>query len=231
MKVVCLSAGHNDNDPGAIYKGLVERDLVEKIVGHASEILRSHGVGVLNPPPSLNLSGTVRWINDRKDQPIDICCEIHINSSSKPNQGVGLEGWHYRNSNESKNFAQFLVDGCAVESGMKKDRGVKDEKYHRWGKLRFVHDTIPLACLIECGFINTDEDRAILSTDTGLYNMAKGVARGVVEYLGLNWTPQKPSKPQESKELLKIRGELAECKKECQRLKDRLVKISALSRL
>ena len=228
MKTIALSAGHSDSDPGAVYNGLVERDIVEKLVADASDILRGHGVGVLNPPSSLNLPQTIAWINNRKDQ-VDVCCEIHVNSSSKPNQGVGLEGWYYRNSNESKNFAQFLVDGIAVESGMKKDRGVKDEKTANiWGRLGFVHDTFPLACLIECGFINTDMDRSILSSQSGLYNISKGIARGILSYWGLNWVPPKPQIPQESQELIKIRGELAVCREECQRLNDILAKISAL---
>ena len=228
MKTIALSAGHSDSDPGAVYNGLVERDIVEKLVADASDILRGHGVGVLNPPSSLNLPQTIAWINNRKDQ-VDVCCEIHINSFKDPNVGLGLEGWHYANSDESKNFAQFLVDAIAVESGMKKDRGVKDERMSTpWHLLGFVHRTIPLACLIECGFINTDEDRKILSSETGLYNISKGIARGILSYWGLNWVPPKPEILQESQELIKIRGELAVCREECQRKSDILAKISAL---
>jgi len=222
-KIICLSAGHSDSDPGAIYNGLVERDIVETIVGHASEILRAHGVGVLNPPSSLNLTQTIAWINDRKNQ-IDICTEIHVNSSSKPNQGYGLEGWYYHNSNESRRFTEFMLDAISVESGMLNNRGSKDEGFNRWGKLGFVHYTVPLACLIECGFINTDEDRKILSTDTGLYNIAKGVARGVLSYWGMAWKPQGSQKPPQNEEL-------TGCKEENQRLKDKLNRIKELSTL
>ena len=230
-KTIALSAGHSDKDPGAVYNGLVERDIVERLVADASDILRSHGVGVLNPPSSLNLAQTIAWINNRKDQ-VDVCCEIHINSSAKPNQGTGLEGWHYRNSNESKNFAQFLVDAIAVESGMKKDRGVKDEKTANiWGRLGFVHNTIPLACLIECGFINTDADRVILSSESGLYNISKGIARGILSYWGMDWVPPKPPSVPDNGELIKTKAELVVCKVEIQQLKERMEKIRELSEL
>jgi len=227
QKVICLSAGHSDSDPGAVYNGLVERDIVEKIVAHASPILRAHGVGVLNPPSSLNLYQTIAWINVRKDQ-IDVCCEIHVNSSGKPNQGLGLEGWYYHNSNESKKFSDFLIDAVSVESGMNKERGSRDEGMLRWGKLGFVHNTKPLACLIECGFINTDRDREILSTEDGLYNIAKGIARGILSYWGMDWTPPVTSVPQESEVISQLQGNLAECKKECQQKSDILSKIAVL---
>ena len=230
QKVICLSAGHSDSDPGAVYGGLVERDIVEEVVANASVILRSHGVGVLNPPSSLNLLQTIAWINNRKGQ-IDLCCEIHVNSSSKPNQGLGLEGWYYHNSSESEKFARFLVGAISVESGMSKDRGVKDEGLIHWGRLGFVHYTRPLACLIECGFINTDEDRKILSSKSGLYDISKGVARGVVSFLGVKWVPPKPQRAQEQQALVKIRTDLARCKEECQRLNDILTKISVLLKL
>jgi N-acetylmuramoyl-L-alanine amidase len=231
MKTIALSAGHSDKDPGAVYNGLVERDLVEKIVAYATPIIKAHGVGVLNPPSSLNLTETIKWINDRSAQ-IDICTEIHINSSAKANTGFGLEGWYYRGSNESKEFASFLLDALAAESGMSKTRGVKDERYANiWGRLGFVHDTKPLACLMECGFINTEADRKVLSTETGLYNLAKGIARGVVSYLGIPWVAPKPEDNQQGEEVLKLREDLAKKEVECQGLKDRLLQISRISAL
>lgn len=231
MKTIALSAGHSDKDPGAVFNGLVERDIVEKIVSLATPIIKAHGVGVLNPPSSLSLIETINWINARADQ-IDVCSEIHVNSSAKPNTGFGLEGWYYRGNEESKKFASFLLDAMSVESGMSKTRGVKDEKYANiWGRLGFVHDTKPLACLMECGFINTDDDRAILSSEQGLYNLAKGVARGVVSYFGITWNAPKPEFPPENTELIKVKADLAVKTTECEGLKDRLLQISRLSTL
>jgi len=230
-KTICLSAGHSDKDPGAVYNGLIERDIVEKIVAYATPIIKAHGVGVLNPPSSLNLIETINWINARADQ-IDVCSEIHINSSAKPNTGFGLEGWYYRDNANSKSFASFLLDALNAESGMSKTRGVKDEKYANiWGRLGFVHDTKPLACLMELGFINTDDDRKVLSSEQGLYNLAKGVARGVVSYFGITWTAPKPEVQAENPELIKLRSDLAVKTSECEGLKDRLLQISRISTL
>lgn len=256
MKTIALSAGHSDKDPGAVYNGLVERDIVEKIVAYASPMLRSHGVGVLNPPSSLDLNGTIKWINDRSSQ-IDACIEVHVNSSAKPDTGFGLEVWHYRDSEESKKFASFVLDATGIESGMSVKRGVKDEKYANiWGRLGFVHNTKPNACLIECGFINTEMDRKVLSTDTGLYNLAKGIVRGIVSYLGITWVAPVGSISNEGgysddnkaeierlKKLLEeqkksydtqisdFKVSLADKEKECLRLSDLLLQISRLSTL
>jgi len=231
MKTIALSAGHSSTDPGSTYNGLVERDIVEKIVDLASPIIRNHGVGVLNPPKELSLVQTIKWINARADG-INICSEIHINSSKVPESGFGLEGWYYRGSEESKKFAQFIIDAIAVESRMGKTRGVKDEKSANiWGRLGFIHDTKPLACLIECGFINSEIDRKILSSDSGLYNIAKGVARGIVSYLGIEWKAPTSQTSPEAQELIKIRVEMADKERECQGLKDRLLQISRLCQL
>lgn len=230
MKTIALSAGHSNTDPGAIYQGLVERDLNIKIVEVASRILRANGIGVLNPPDDLSLSQTIKWINDRADQ-VDVCLEVHINSSAKPNTGTGLEGWHYRNSNVSKQFIYDVVEGVQKATNMS-SRGVKDEKYANiWGRLGFVHDTTPIAGLIECGFINSDTDRKILTTDDGLYKMGIGIALGVLDYFGINYSPVKTKEELEKEELSQLKTRLADIITGCQTKNDLLKKVADFIKL
>ena len=189
MPTVALSAGHGAGDPGAVYKNLREDVLTIKITDRAAQLLREHGVGVLDVPDNLSLIQTIKWINDRANQ-IDLCVEIHINAGG----GTGVEGWNYAGEgNESDKLSQFLADAMSVETGLK-NRGVKDETTNLHGRLGFVHDTKPLAVLVECGFI--DGDYEFLSKDENLTKMAKGIVRGIVSYLGLPWKPVQDPAPQ-----------------------------------
>ena len=180
---ICLSAGHGAGDVGAVFKDLQEATLTDKITKRALDIIRKHGVDALEVPSDQTLVGTIAWINQRAAQ-INICVEIHINSGG----GSGIEGWNYVGGpNESDKLSQFLVDAAVAETGLP-NRGIKDESTNRHGRLGFVHDTIPIAALLECGFIDGDYDW--LKKDENLTRMAKGVARGCLSYLGIKWKPE-----------------------------------------
>lgn len=186
---MCLSAGHVPGvDPGACSGGLQEADLNVKIVKMGAEVLRKHGVGVLEVPDTLTLNQSITWVNERKDQ-IDLVVDVHCNAGG----GSGVESWHYDNRNgegkESAKLAQFLVDALAVET-LLANRGIHDETTNRWGRLGIVHNTVPLAALVECGFIDNETDRKLLKSDDGLFRFAKGLARGILGYLGLPWSPE-----------------------------------------
>ncbi len=181
MKTICISAGHYTFDPGAVYGNLQERDLTIEITNAVAEMLRLHGIGVLDVPDDIDLVGTIAWINARASQ-IDCAVEIHINAG----WGTGMETWYYHADVTSKKLAQFINDACIAETGLK-DRGVKDEFTAPPGRLGFVHDTQPLAVLTECGFI--DGDNNFLSNKENRYALAKGVARGILSYFGITWSP------------------------------------------
>lgn len=189
-KTICLSAGHQPGvDPGAVYGNMKEADLTVKIVRKASEIIRKHGVGCLEVPDNLDLGATIQWINARTAQ-IDVTVEVHINAA---NGGTGIEAYHFHDTsagqNDSEKLSQFLVDAVAVETGLP-NRGIKDEATTRFKRLGFIHDTNPVASLIECGFIDNPIDRQLMTGDMGLEKFAKGVARGALGYLGIAWKPE-----------------------------------------
>lgn len=188
MKTVALSAGHGGRlfDPGATNDELIEAYVTMYIRDYVFTFLRKHSVGVLSVPDDLNLFESIKWINTRPNN-IDIAIEIHINAGG----GQGPEGWYYNGSEASANLARHIVNAIVAEVVDWKlyNRGVKDEATNRYGKLGFVHDTNPLAALIECGFIDHPKDYKILTSNEKLRNIAKGVTRGCLSYLGLPWQP------------------------------------------
>lgn len=199
-KAVLLSAGHSLSDPGAVNGDTKESNLNMALVGIASDIIRKHGVEVINVPNNLSLIDTIKYANDRASQ-ISICVEVHINAGG----GKGIEAWYFHNFNTgkgsetSKKLSQCLVDGIVGETGMI-SRGVKDESTCKWGRFGFVHDTVPLASLVECGFIDSS-DLAILTSGDGQQKIATGIAKGILSYLGVGWNqnavtpPAPPAQP------------------------------------
>jgi N-acetylmuramoyl-L-alanine amidase len=224
MKTICLSAGHGAGDPGVVYKELQEANLTRVITKRAVEMLRKHGIDCLEVPDNLTLVETIQWINNRTNQ-IDICVEVHINSGVQDAKGV--EGWNYEGGDtESDKLSQFLADACSAETGLI-NRGIKDESQNRFRKLGFVHDTNPIAALIECGFIQGDYD--FLKNDENLTRLAKGVARGCLTYLGEAWKPelvnpqpQLPPKPSQEDPRDKKIGDL---ERELENLKLKIIEL------
>lgn len=248
MKTIIISAGHSLSDPGAVYNGSRESFMTMELTKLVSDIMRKHSVGILNVPDELDLKQTIAWVNVRdKEQDIDAAIEIHTNASTDPG-AKGVEAWYYHDfgtglgSEYSKKLAQMMVDGIGVETGMK-IRGVFDESTNRWGKLGFVHDTTPLASLVECGFLSNETDRNILLSPEGRMNIAKGICRGLLLYIGEEWKPEllNPDQPQTEsqceKDLRELKEshvamqknfdyKLAEVKRECQAKADVLVEVA-----
>lgn len=195
MRTIILSAGHSLADPGAVYSGAKESFMTMELVKVAAEVLRKHGIGVLTVPDNLNLVDTIKWVNGRAaESAIELCLEIHTNASTDTS-ARGVEAWYYHDFNtgksdeKSKKLSQCLVDAIVVESSIP-SRGVYDESTNHWGRLGFVHDTKPLAALVECGFLSNETDRNILLSDNGRNNIGKGIARGILAYMGEAWRPE-----------------------------------------
>lgn len=185
-KKVVLSAGHSISDAGAVNTNpepdLKENFLTMDLVKLCVPILRSQGITVATIADDISLIDTINKIN--KDySAYDLAVELHINAGG----GTGVEGWYYQNDETSKKLSDDILNGIVAETGMK-SRGSKDETTNRWGRLGFVHDTKPLACLIECGFIDSIDDLKLLATEAGRYKIAKGVARGICANLGVTFS-------------------------------------------
>lgn len=157
-----LDAGHESKvDNGACFGKLKEAYLTRVIRAFCANDLLKNGFQdfVLVPElggwwSSQNLQKKINWINKNSDHN-DYLISIHVNSSLK-GLPSGVEVWGYKSLPIMK-FYQAILNGVVKETGLK-DRGVKDEADSRYGRLGIVHDTKPIAVLVECGFINGDYD-------------------------------------------------------------------------
>lgn len=121
----------------------------------------------------------------------DACLvSVHVNAAGS--NASGAEIWYETGSKESEKFAKKAIKELVDATGFK-DRGTKDDKANRWGRLGIIRDTKPVAILAECGFITNDMNARMLKDPNQDDKVAAGIAMGVFKHLKIN--ERKPTKP------------------------------------
>ena len=177
MPKLFIVAGHGkknffQKDVGAIAKDMTtERDLNVAIARR----IKAEKIGV---EEDLTLTEKIKRINSLASSD-DILISIHCNSAGPSAHGV--EAWYYSGSAKSRRLAECLTSSLSKKVGLK-NRGVKDERKNRHGRLAIVHDTRPLAILLEIGFLSNKKDLEILKNSQN--EIASAIFDGVQKFLG-----------------------------------------------
>lgn len=195
MPRALISAGHTLMDPGDIYGDLREADITRKIATMVVPHLKNSGVIAMQVPFDLPILQRIEWINNTgyRESLNDICVEIHINSGGKR----GIEGWYKgEGGNPSQKLAKTLVDNVTATTGYR-NNGVKSEYDHELGSLSFINRTNTVTTIIECLYIDNEEDIRILRNDDKLEELAAAIAGAITKYFGNLPTPPQPVKKPE----------------------------------
>ncbi len=183
---IFIVAGHGKsgnffkkNDPGAIAKdGTTERELNLQI----TRSIFGENVVYIGVDEDLTLAEKIKKINSfGLDCTNSLLVSIHCNSAGS--LAKGAEAFYYHNSGESKKLAENILKEICQKTGLK-NRGAKSERLSRYGKLGIVHDTAPLAVLIECGFLSNVSDLDVLKNKSDLIGNA--VKAGIENFLDKN---------------------------------------------
>lgn len=196
MARVIISAGHTQNEPGAVVDDLREVDLTYKIATNITTKLRNKGIITLSVPPELDLLARIDWINKTgyKEELDDICIEVHINDGGKS----GLEGWYKdRGGNKSQELTQAIIEEACNITGLE-NQGVKSEYDHSLKTLALVHNTAPTSALVECLYIDNLSDQKFLKDDSKLDLLAEGMVKGILKFFGIESPRDKISQPARS---------------------------------
>lgn len=187
MPRAIISAGHTSSEKGAIHEGLEEYQLNRKIADSVTSELRARGVLTTIVPYDLNLSDRIEWINNTgySREENDIAVEIHVNDGGKS----GMEGWYQdKGDNQSFRLTKCIVDRVCRDMALTY-QGVKSEYEHPLKQLAFVHMLEPVPALVECLYIDNDDDRLLLQDDLKLRELGKSIADGIMDY----WDKEKVS--------------------------------------
>jgi hypothetical protein len=185
MPRVIISSGHTQSNPGVTANGLQEYEVARKIAKFALKYIRLNGLISLSTPPNLDLSQRIEWINRTgyMETTNDIAIEVHINDGGKR----GVEGWYKGDGqNQSQHLVDNVVQSICAETGLP-NQGSQSEFTHELGSISFIHEINPIGCIIECGYIDNDEDAKFLKEDKNLEILGKGVAKGVLKYFELEY--------------------------------------------
>jgi len=193
MPRAIISSGHTSQEPGSKAHDLVEYEVARKIAKAVVPLLRQHGVITLIVPTDLDLIKRIDWINKTNydETNNDIAIEVHINEGEQS----GIESWYEGGGDsKSKQLSELILKNTSQESGLP-SQGAKSEYEHEIGSIAFLHDVNSITTLIECGYIDNENDAKFLKEDSNIDKLAKGVAKGVLEYFGIVYREDTISSP------------------------------------
>ena len=187
MKVY-IDAGHNYSgvDTGAVGHGLREQDITYKIASRVEKTLLAKGISVKMSRNSLtdnvvsggSVSNSLRArYASANEWKADIFVSIHCNAGG----GSGCEVYCYKSGGQAETLAKNILSGMLWNTDLI-SRGVKTANY------AVLKNTNMPAVLVETAFIDNENDAAFLGFEDGQKQIAKGIAEGIMEYLGVDYS-------------------------------------------
>lgn len=176
--VVFIDAGHGGQDPGTIgIGGIQEKNVVLPISLEVQEELERQGIEVRMTRDSdyfISLEGRTNLANNIN---ADLFVSIHANAINLSRPDVnGLETYYYKNGRRLAEIIHWnILNNVNIQ-----DRNIRRARFY---VLR--HSTMP-AVLVEVGFLTGIEDSSRLKDPDHRRQMAKAIARGIVQYIKEN---------------------------------------------
>lgn len=192
MAKVYLDPGHGGYDSGAVGCGKRECDLALQIALKVRALLTAAGVQVRMSRDSNSVPGTCdnvelpRRARDANNWHADIYVSVHLNACPG---GHGIETYRSVCGGKSTTLAQDVQTAVLAACPGYTDRGVKT-KVGDGGRdwICVIRESTMPACLVECGFIDSQDDMARFSAD----KFAAGIYAGICKYFGLRVQPTAP---------------------------------------
>ena len=185
-KKLVLDAGHGLKTPGKETPDKIkEFTLNQKVVDFIIENLKNYDVTIdlaHDKTGETDVSVASRRDNCNKYAP-DVFVSIHHNAlTGSWGTATGTEVLYYSdNCLKAKNLANIIAPKLAANTGLK-NRGIKPRT-----DLTVLTCKAP-AVLTEGGFMDTESDHAIITSETGQKAYAKAVSDSLIEYLDLTET-------------------------------------------
>lgn len=205
--VVMVDAGHGGGDGGAVWNGIIEKNLALTLAQKLKAHLEKLGVDVemtRSKDQFVPLESRAAITNRVK---ADAFVSVHLNSAANDAGVRGIET--YYSTNKSLGAVRALqaafklpstvglrdrrgeklaavVQRLVCEATGASNRGTKERAY------TVVHGASCPAVLVECGFISNPKEAALLKTRAYQEKLAGGIARGIASYLhGLELDPSR----------------------------------------
>jgi N-acetylmuramoyl-L-alanine amidase len=164
-----LCAGHGGADSGAVFGKFEEAKETVYLVDAISAALKARKLTIEQVPRGLALKGKIAWVNKNYGPGDAWALEIHRDSS----EGITEErasktcGVYCGDSQGSVQIGAFIRDALR-RFGADERSWALSHRESRFGSLGWIHQTKPVAHLIELGFIEGRNDNAHLDWLAGI---------------------------------------------------------------
>lgn len=183
---IVIDPGHGGKDPGAVGRGLQEKDIVLTLALRIGKLLAARGAEVIYT----RQTDTFIDLEDRpleaKRQGADYFLSLHVNAGG----GTGFESFVQTGAHAAavayQNVIHQRVALLYKQEGFR-DRGTKQADL---AVLRGCERAGIPATLLEYGFIDHPKDAAMLADPTWLERLAIATAAGVAAAFGLPEAPE-----------------------------------------
>ena len=172
---VVIDAGHGGNDVGAEYNGRYEKDDNLALALLVADKLSEKGIDVAltrDDDTFISLEKRCVFANRKEAQ---LFVSLHRNSAEN---AKGVEIWVSNDKPEKDTSLAENILNNLDEAGITQNRGVKFGYAQGDGNYYVNSHTNMPSCLVELGFINSEEDNFLY--DQNLDSYAEAVAKAII---------------------------------------------------
>ncbi|MBR4955890.1 MAG: N-acetylmuramoyl-L-alanine amidase [Clostridia bacterium] len=170
--LICIDPGHGGKDSGAVWDGRMEKDDSLNLALKVAEQIEAMGHQVL----LTRTDDSYPYFSERADLANNAGADLFISLHRNSFEGAkGVEIWVSSKADDSTvDFAETLLDALA-DVGISKKRGIKKGTVSSANEDYYVNKLTDMpSCIIELGFIQSDEDNRLYDTNMDAY--AKAIA-------------------------------------------------------
>lgn len=181
--IVCLDAGHGGTDAGAVNGDRLEKNDNLRMALAVRDKLENAGSERLTVLMT-RTDDTFLELQQRVDLANENGATLFVSLHRNSGGGKGVEVWTSSLKEKAEcRLAQYIMDGLE-QAGVQKVRGVKHGTAGNPAvSYTVVGRTEMPACLVELGFIDNDEDNALLDSHWDAY--AQAIADGILKMVEL----------------------------------------------
>jgi N-acetylmuramoyl-L-alanine amidase len=172
---VVLDAGHGGHDSGArSRKGLLEKEITLDVIRRLAPKLRAAGLRTVLTRNSDTFIPLDRRVEISEREHSAVFLSVHFNDAGRK-QVAGVETYYF--SSESRRFSQRLAGALAEGTGAP-NRGSREARF------RVLRCNLNPAVLVECGYLSSRREAALLEQPKYRERIATALADAVVKQRG-----------------------------------------------
>lgn len=199
MAVFCTDAGHGKPDTGAVWQGVMEKDLNWQVVRRLNAYLKERGHEIwttrhddVDVPP---LKSRCRLINrhyELKRPAFDAIISIHCNVAAQWDEikqsyiplpkHKGLYAIYSAESTSGTELAQRIANSSAEKGIPLAHHGILST-VELGRSLAWIHQTLPPAVLVELGFLTNPEDFENLQKSNYQQQLVEAITAGLEAFV------------------------------------------------